>query len=79
MKLGRKLQFGLRGIKIARNIFQCCEINQASCDIAKKVSKKYDTIVAGGIVYTAVFKQTRLDNFLSFDISFACLRSEATL
>jgi len=37
----------------------CCEINQASCDIAKKVSKKYDTIVAGGIVYTAAFKQTR--------------------
>ena len=44
---------------------QCREINQASCDIAKKVAKKYDTIVAGGIVYTAVFKQTRLHIFSS--------------
>jgi len=37
----------------------CEQINQASCDIAKKVSKKYGTIVAGGIVYTAAFKQSR--------------------
>jgi hypothetical protein len=26
---------------------QCDEINQAACDIAKKVSAKYNTIVAG--------------------------------
>ena len=35
---------------IDMNYFQCLEINQASCDIAKKISKKKGTIVAGGIV-----------------------------
>jgi len=34
----------------------CQEINQASCDIAKKVSSKRGTIVAAGIMQTAVYK-----------------------
>jgi len=40
----------------------CLEINKASCEIAKKVSKTWGTIVAGGIVQTAAFKQTRDKN-----------------
>ncbi len=35
-------------IHVFQNLyFQCDEINQAACDIAKKVSAKYNTIVAG--------------------------------
>ena len=35
---------------------QCQEINQASCDIARRCSDKWGTIVAGGIVQTAAYK-----------------------
>ena len=35
---------------------QCLEINQASCDIAKKVSMRKGTSVAGGIMQTGVYK-----------------------
>ena len=38
---------------------QCCEINQASCDIAKKVSEKRGTIVAAGIIQTGVYKTVK--------------------
>jgi len=37
----------------------CDEINQASCDIAKKVSRAKGTMVAGGIIQTATFKKKR--------------------
>lgn len=37
----------------------CLEINKASCEIAKKVSDEWGTIVAGGIIQTAAFKLTR--------------------
>ena len=36
--------------------FQCLEINQASCDIARRCSDKWGTIVAGGIVQTGAYK-----------------------
>ena len=36
--------------------YQCQEINQASCDISKKVSSKRGTIVAAGIMQTAAYK-----------------------
>ena len=35
---------------------QCREINQASCDIARRVSDKWGTIVTGGIVQTGAYK-----------------------
>ena len=35
---------------------QCLEINQASCDIARRCSDKWGTIVAGGIVQTGAYK-----------------------
>lgn len=35
------------------------EIAQAACDIAKRVSKKKGTMVAGGVIHTATFKKTR--------------------
>jgi len=35
--------------------YTCDEINQTSCDIAKKISKKYGTITAGGISQTGNF------------------------
>jgi len=35
--------------------FSCAEINQAACDIAKKVSRSKGTIVAGGITQTGTF------------------------
>ena len=41
------------------NYFQCLEINQASCDIAKKISEKKGTIVAGGIIQTGVYKTVK--------------------
>ena len=34
---------------------QCLEINQASCDIARRCSDKWGTIVAGGIVQTGAY------------------------
>ena len=37
-------------------MLQCCEINQASCDIAKKVSEQRGTIVAAGIIHTSAYK-----------------------
>jgi len=37
----------------------CCEINQASCDIAKKISGKRGTIVAAGIMQTGVYKTVK--------------------
>merc|ERR1719427_648410 len=41
----------------------CCltvdQINQASCDIARRVAARRGTIVAGGIVQTAAYKTTR--------------------
>ena len=40
-------------------MLQCCEINQASCDIAKKVSEKRGTIVAAGIIQTGVYKTVK--------------------
>ena len=40
-------------------MLQCCEINQASCDIAKKVSEKRGTIVAAGIMQTGVYKTVK--------------------
>ena len=36
---------------------QCLEINQASCDIAKRISGRWGTIVAGGIVQTGAYKK----------------------
>ena len=44
---------------IDMNYFQCLEINQASCDIAKKISKKKGTIVAGGIVQSWVYENIK--------------------
>merc|ERR1712142_552489 len=41
--------------------FSCDEINQAACDIAKKVSKSRGTIVAGGITQTGIFDKTKAD------------------
>lgn len=35
--------------------FTCDEINQTSCEIAKKIAKKYGTITAGGISQTGNF------------------------
>jgi len=35
--------------------YTCDEINQTSCDIAKKIAKKYGTITAGGISQTGNF------------------------
>ena len=35
---------------------QCQEINQASCDIARRCADKWGTIVAGGIVQTAAYR-----------------------
>ena len=41
-----------------------CTINlQASCDIAFRVAREKGTIVAGGIVQTAVFKHVKVANF----------------
>ena len=41
----------------------CCltvdQINQASCDIARRVAARRNTIVAGGIVQTAAYKSSR--------------------
>jgi len=37
----------------------CDEINQAACDIAKKVSEEKKTFVAGGVIHTAAFKKSR--------------------
>merc|ERR1712002_825247 len=37
----------------------CWEINQASCTIAKKVSEKRGTIVAGGIIQTSVYESVK--------------------
>ena len=36
---------------------QCQEINQASCDIAKRISGRWGTIIAGGIVQTGAYKK----------------------
>ena len=36
-------------------MLQCQEINQASCDIARRCADKWGTIVAGGIVQTAAY------------------------
>ena len=44
-----------------RNILQCDEINQAACDIARKVSKSRGTIVAGGITQTGIFGGSKAD------------------
>jgi len=37
----------------------CREINQASCNIAKKVAEKRGTIVAGGIIQTSVYESVK--------------------
>jgi betaine-homocysteine S-methyltransferase len=37
----------------------CLEINQASCKIAKKISRKRGTVVAAGIIQTAVYKRVK--------------------
>jgi len=37
----------------------CLDINRASCDIAKKISQRKGTIVAGGIIQTAVYKTVK--------------------
>jgi len=37
----------------------CLEINQASCDIAKDISERKGTIVAGGIIQTGVYKTVK--------------------
>ena len=39
--------------------YQCLEINQASCNIARKVSRKRGTIVAAGIIQTAAYKAVK--------------------
>jgi len=39
--------------------FSCDEINQAACDIAKKVSGSKGTIMAGGITQTGIFDKTK--------------------
>ena len=36
---------------------QCREINQASCDIAKRISGRWGTVLAGGIVQTGAYKK----------------------
>jgi len=41
--------------------FSCDEINQAACDIAKKISKSRGTIVAGGITQTGIFDKAKAD------------------
>merc|ERR1711874_605191 len=41
--------------------FSCDEINQAACDIAKKVAKSRGTIVAGGITQTGIFGGSKAD------------------
>ena len=40
-------------------MFQCRQINQAACKIAKEVSEEYGTIVAGGITQTEIYVETR--------------------
>ena len=40
-------------------IFQCNEINQSACAIAKKVAKEKGTFTAGGISMTDVYQVTR--------------------
>ena len=40
-------------------MFQCRQINQAACKIAKEVSDEYGTIVAGGITQTETYVETR--------------------
>lgn len=35
--------------------YTCAEINKASCDIAKKVASKYNTITVGGITQTGLY------------------------
>lgn len=42
--------------------FSCDEINQAACDIAKKVSNKYNTIIAGGVTQTGHLARWDPDN-----------------
>jgi len=37
----------------------CSQINKASCEIAKKISKKKGTIVAGGIIQTGIYKTVK--------------------
>ena len=39
--------------------FQCREINQAACDIAKGIQKAKGTILAGGITQTAVYETSK--------------------
>ena len=41
------------------SIIQCSQINKASCEIAKKISKKKGTIVAGGIIQTGIYKTVK--------------------
>ena len=49
----------MRDFIIDMNYFQCLEINKASCDFAKKISKKKGTIVAGGIVQSGVYENIK--------------------
>ena len=38
--------------------FQCDQINNAACAIAKQVSKEKDTITVGGIAMTDIYQST---------------------
>jgi len=48
--------------------FTCDEINQTSCDIAKKIAKKYGTITAGGLSQTGNFARWKSKEKVQTDL-----------